>query len=122
MPTAVTLLLCLVVFAPQPARAGTSGRIAGRVLDAKKQPLAGVNIAMLGVQLGSLSDEQGQFSILNIPAGAYGVRAGLVGYRTVNTTNVIVSADETTRLDLTLVEAPVQMAEVKNFYWFLPSW
>jgi len=35
-----------------------------------------------------------------------------VGYRAVSTTNVIVSADETTRLDLTLEEAPVQMAEV----------
>src|SRR5437867_4159121 len=69
-------------------------------------------IVRLGAQLGAGSDENGKFNIINIPAGAYFVRAGLVGYRAVTTTNVIVSADETTRLDLVLEEAPVQMQEV----------
>src|SRR5262249_30579040 len=100
---------CLVASA---VWAGTTGRIAGRVVDAKKQPLAGVNVAMLGVQLGAVTDENGQFTIINIPAGSYSVRSGLLGYRPVTTTNVIVSADETTRLDLALEEAPVQMQEV----------
>jgi outer membrane receptor protein involved in Fe transport len=106
------LLLWGVARGPGAAHAGTSGRIAGRILDAKKQPLAGVTVGMVGVQLGAMSDESGQFNIINIPAGAYTVRASLVGYRPVITTNIIVSADETTRLDLTLEEAPVQMAEV----------
>jgi outer membrane receptor protein involved in Fe transport len=94
------------------AWAGTTGRIAGRVVDAKKQPLAGVTVGMVGAPLGAISDENGQFTILNIPAGAYTVRASLVGYRAVTTTNIIVSADEATRLDLVLEEAPVQMQEV----------
>ncbi len=94
------------------ARAGTTGRLAGQVLDARKQPLAGVNVALLGVPLGALTDEQGRFTIVNIPAGTYSVRAALVGYRGITTTSVLVSADETTRLDLTLEEAPVQMEEV----------
>jgi hypothetical protein len=84
----------------------------GRVLDGKKQPLAGVTVGMVGVPLGAISDETGAFTILNIPAGAYTVRASLVGYRAVTTTNIIVSADEATRLDLVLEEAPVQMQEV----------
>ena len=95
-----------------PATAGTSGRIAGRVVDAKKQPLPGVTVAMVGVKLGAMTDEDGRFSIVNIPAGSYSVRTNLVGYRPVTTTNLLVSADETTRLDLVLEEAPVQMAEV----------
>jgi hypothetical protein len=94
------------------AWAGTTGRIAGRVLDAKKQPLPGVTVAMIGVQLGALTDENGAFTILNVPSGTYSVRAGLLGYRAITTTNVLVSADETTRLDLVLDEAPVQLAEV----------
>ena len=108
--TALTLLGLVAVALP--VTAGTSGRISGRVLDGKKQPLPGVNIAMIGVQLGAMSDADGHFTIINIPAGAYGVRAGLIGYRTVTTTSVLVSADEATRLDLVLEEAPVQMAEV----------
>ncbi len=111
-PAARLALVVLVSALAGVAGAGTAGRIAGRVLDAKKQPLAGVTVAMVGVQLGAMSDESGQYTINNIPAGAYGVRAGLVGYRAVTTTNVIVSADETTRLDLVLEEAPVQMQEV----------
>ena len=106
------LLLWGLARGPVAAHAGTAGRIAGRILDGKKQPLAGVTVGMIGVSLGAMSDETGQFNIINIPAGAYNVRASLVGYRQVTTTNVIVSADETTRLDLTLEEAPVQMAEV----------
>src|SRR5436190_17936462 len=94
------------------AWAGTTGRIAGRVVDAKKQPLPGVTVAMIGVQLGAITDEKGQFTILNVPAGTYSVRAQLLGYRAVTTTNVLVSADETTRLDLGLEEAPLQLQEV----------
>src|SRR5580765_8001853 len=99
------LLLWAVARGPGAAHAGTTGRIAGRILDAKKQPLAGVTVGMVGVQLGAITDETGQFNIINIPAGPYTVRASLVGYRPVVTTNIIVSADETTRLDLTLEEA-----------------
>lgn len=106
------LLLWAVARGPGAVHAGTTGRISGRILDAKKQPLAGVTVGMVGVQLGAITDETGQFNILNIPAGAYTVRASLVGYRPIVTTNIIVSADEATRLDLTLEEAPVQMAEV----------
>jgi outer membrane receptor protein involved in Fe transport len=94
------------------AWAGTTGRIAGRVLDAKKQPLPGVTVAMIGVQLGAITDEKGQFTILNVPSGTYSVRTALLGYRAVTTTNLLVSADETTRLDLALEEAPVQLQEV----------
>ncbi len=94
------------------AEAGTSGRIAGHVVDAKKAPLAGVNVGMIGVRLGTITDEQGQFTIVNIPAGAYSVRAGLIGYGNITTTNVIVSADETTRLDLVLTETALQLQEV----------
>ena len=51
------LLLWGVARGPGAAHAGTSGRIAGRILDAKKQPLAGVTVGMVGVQLGAMSDE-----------------------------------------------------------------
>ncbi|MCE9627365.1 MAG: carboxypeptidase-like regulatory domain-containing protein, partial [Candidatus Eisenbacteria bacterium] len=108
---ATLVALGLTQFAT-PAAAGTSGRISGRVLDGKKQPLAGVTVGMIGVALGAMSGEDGRFTIINIPAGSYTVRASLVGYRAVTTTSVLVSADEATKLDLVLEEAPVQMQEV----------
>ena len=102
----------LAGLAASSAWAGTTGRIAGRILDAKKQPLPGVTVAMIGVQLGAITDENGQFTILNIPSGTYSVRAALLGYRAITTTNLLVSADETTRLDLVLQEEAVQLQEV----------
>lgn len=109
---AVACVAALTLTVVNPVLAGTSGRISGRIVDGKKQPLAGVTVGMVGVALGAMSDEDGRFTINNIPAGAYSVRASLVGYRPVTTTNVLVSADETTKLDLVIEEAPVQMEEV----------
>lgn len=104
---ALLLLAC-----PLAALAGTTGKISGRVLDPKKQPLMGVNVMVIGAPLGALTDDAGRYSILNVPAGTYTVKVSLLGYRAVTTTNVSVSADNTTRLDLELAEAPVAMQEV----------
>ncbi len=92
--------------------AGTTGKISGRVVDERKQPLIGVNVIVIGAPLGAASDETGRFTIVQIPAGTYTVRASLLGYRSVATQDVVVSADQTTRLDLALAEAPVQMQEI----------
>lgn len=92
--------------------AGTTGKLSGRVVDDRKQPLTGVNVIVVGAPLGALSDDEGRFTIVNIPAGRYSVRANMLGYRSVLTQDIVVNADQTTRLDLALSEAPVQMAEV----------
>ena len=95
-----------------PVFAGTTGRIAGRVLDNRKQPVVGANLTIPAARLGAVTDENGRYSILNIPAGLYEVKANLLGYRGVATQNVEVIADNTTTLDLTLIEAPVEIAEI----------
>ncbi len=94
------------------ALAGTTGKLSGRVVDKKKQPLAGVNIAVPLARLGALTDADGRYVILNIPAGAYDVKVGLLGYRATTVTGVEVSADNTATLDVTLDEAPIAMTEV----------
>src|SRR5881628_276204 len=63
-----------------PAMAGTTGKLAGTVRGEKKEPLAGVNIRVEGLRLGTVSDEKGEYFILGVPAGVYVVRANLMGY------------------------------------------
>jgi len=99
-------------FLPAPAWAGTTGKIAGKILDIKGQPLTGVSIAVPAARTGAFSDEKGQYSILNLPPGSYDVRVNLLGYGAVTTTGVVVSADQTTKLDLVLKESAVQLGEV----------
>ena len=66
--------LVLAAFAEM-AAAGTTGRLAGRILDTAKQPLVGVNIAIPAARLGALSAADGSYSILNVPAGTYKLKA-----------------------------------------------
>ena len=104
--------LLLSLFIVPGALAGTTGKLSGRVLDKKKQPLAGANVAIPGARLGAASDAEGRFVIIGIPAGTYEVKVNLLGYGPVVVQDVRVSADNTTALDVELAEAPLLMKEV----------
>ena len=94
------------------ALAGTTGKLSGLITDAKKQPLTGVNVALIGLPLGALTDANGRYVVLNIPAGRINVKTSLIGYGGITTQNVEISADNTTKLDLVLAESAVQLNEV----------
>ncbi len=109
----LALALGLVISAaPREAVAGTTGKITGAVVDGKKVPLVGVNIAIPTARLGAMTDAGGRYAIFNVPAGTYDVKVAMLGYRATTITGVVVSADNTTVLDATLLEAPIAMDEV----------
>ncbi len=93
--------------------AGTTGKIAGKVIDAKtKEPLIGANIIINGTSMGGASDVDGSYFIINIPPGVYEVKASEIGYASVTVKGVRVSADQTTRLDFEMSEQAVQVQTV----------
>lgn len=92
--------------------AGTTGKLSGRVTNQKKEPLAGVNVIVVGMPLGGVTDEQGRFTIINIPSGSISVKAALIGHTPVTMQKVEINADNTTRLDIELREAAVAMDEI----------
>lgn len=94
------------------ALAGTTGKVSGRVVDPKKEPLAGVNVIVVGLPLGGATDETGRYTIINIPSGKYTLKASQIGRAAMTVQNVEVNADNTTRLDFTLTESAVQMKEI----------
>ena len=95
-----------------PALAGTSGKLVGRVIDDHKQPLQGVNVIVIGRQLGAATDAEGRFTIVNIPAGRIEVKASMIGHRPTLVQNVDISADNTTTVDIELAESAVALAEI----------
>jgi outer membrane receptor protein involved in Fe transport len=109
-PIAGVLLLSLWIASG--AFAGTTGKLSGRVMDKKKQPIAGANVAIPAARLGAVSDVDGRFAIIGIPAGTYEAKVSLMGYGPVAVQNLLVSADNTTNLEVVLAEAPVMMKEV----------
>jgi outer membrane receptor protein involved in Fe transport len=104
-----TLALSLAVGT---ARAGTTGKVTGVVRDAKKQPLAAVNVALPEARLGAVTDAEGRYTIFNVPAGTYTLRVSLIGYAGVALTGVAIPADRTTTMDVMLQESAVPMQEV----------
>ena len=107
----VTVVLLLVGSA---AFAGTTGKIAGKITDAKtKEPLFGVNVVLVGTSMGAAADVDGNYFIINIPPGTYQVRASSVGYTSSLVDKVVVSVDQTTKVDFQLSEQAVQVGEVE---------
>src|SRR5947207_3245117 len=104
LPGRLAGLALALMLAPWNASAGTTGKLSGRVLDSKKQPLAGVNVTVPVARVGTITDTDGRYVILNIPAGTYEVKLQLLGYQPTAVTGVVISADNTATLDATLTE------------------
>ncbi len=107
-----TVLVLLVTLAPADLLAGTTGNIAGTVLDQDGKPVLAATVTVVGTRLGAYVGAQGEFTIINVPPGTYDVQVGRIGYKTTLVKDVGVSADNTTRLDVTLQEAAIQTEEV----------
>ena len=95
-----------------PALAGTTGKLTGRIVDDKKQPLPGVNVRLEGQRLGAVTDDQGEYFILGVPAGRYTVRMNLLGYANTVTENVEIAPDFSTTLNAVMKTEAVQIGEV----------
>ena len=105
--------LCFFLLACQVALAGTTGKIAGKAIDAAtKQPLPMVNIQIVGTTYGAATDIDGNYFIINVPVGTYSLRASIIGYAPRTVSNVKVMLDMTTTIDFSLQSADVEMNEV----------
>ena len=97
--------LWLILFSAYSLFAGTTGKIAGHVIDARtREPLVGANIILEGTLLGGSTDADGDYYIINVPVGEYTIIVSYVGYRTVKHPGVQVILDQTTPVNFELVE------------------
>ena len=93
--------------------AGTTGKIAGRVYNSETgDPLPGANIIVTGTTLGTSSDQDGSYFIINVPPGTYTVKASFIGYEGINASNVRVTADRTTELVFAMNSSVIEGSEV----------
>jgi TonB-dependent SusC/RagA subfamily outer membrane receptor len=77
---AVVLAMCLYGV-PERASAQATGTIRGKVTDARSgRPLASAQVSVPGTGRGALTNANGDFLMLNIPAGTHNVRVQLIGY------------------------------------------
>ncbi len=102
----VLLLIPVFVFAQSP------GKIAGVVTDKSTgEPLPGVNVILEGTTLGSSTDIDGYYVVLNVPVGVYNLRANYIGYKDVVVQDVRVSASITTEVNFQLTPTTLELEE-----------
>lgn len=89
-----------------------TGSIAGRITaDATMQPVASAQVFIEGLQLGALSNADGRYIILNVPAGDHTVRVEILGYRSISQ-QVTVTAGGTAAADFGLAETAIALDEL----------
>ena len=105
------LLLCIKasLYSQQPL----TGSIEGTVLDAATlAPLIGTNVIVLNTTLGAVTNENGRFSISNVPIGSYSVQFRLIGYAPFTKTDNIIRPQRITTVNADLSELPVESQQV----------
>ncbi len=105
-------ILLIILLAFLQAMAGNTGKIAGRILDGETgEPLIGANVLVKDSPFGASTDVDGFYSILNLPPGNYTIQAMYIGYNTTEITDVRVSVDLTSKIDVKLSPKTLEIAE-----------
>jgi hypothetical protein len=88
--------------------AQTTGKISGTVTAEDGTALSGANVSVLGTASGAAANENGEFLILNVPAGSYTVKGSYIGYSSLEVVNVRVTSGLNTDVILALGVSAVE--------------
>ncbi|REL24956.1 TonB-dependent receptor [Rhodohalobacter sp. SW132] len=104
--TLVTLLITIDVFAQN------TGRITGVITDqVTEETLAGATVQIAGTTRGVVTDQNGRYNLVNVPAGSIQLQVSYIGYQR-RTIEVEVEAGEVVDLDILLRWDSVEGDEV----------
>ncbi|RKY54419.1 MAG: hypothetical protein DRP89_04995, partial [Candidatus Neomarinimicrobiota bacterium] len=89
--------------------AGNTGKIMGKITDKQsKEPLIGVNVIIKGTTLGTATDANGSYYILQIPPGNYELETSYIGYHTVTVKGVRVKVDLTQQVNIQMESKAIE--------------
>lgn len=87
--------------------------VTGRVIDGvTREPLHFVNVFIVNTTRGAATDENGVFSIVNVPEGSYELAASMVGY-TFHTQPISLEKNGPYNFDIALFQEPIQGEEIR---------
>jgi outer membrane receptor protein involved in Fe transport len=110
----VSLLgVLLTLLVSDVSEAGTFGKVVGRVTDkANNEALVGATARLLGTSLGTVTDHDGNFVILNVTPGTYTVRITFVGFTGIDMKEVRVIQDLATEVNVELTQRTLELKDV----------
>ena len=93
--------------------AGTTGKVTGLITDKETgEPLIGCNVIIMDTDLGTASNQVGEYFILNIPPGNYSIKFSMIGYESYVIEQVKISIDKTTRINASIGSTVIEGSEV----------
>jgi len=105
--TVLSIFILAIAFLSDSIFAASSG-IEGQVKDATTgEPLLGANIVLVGTSLGAAADNNGKYTIRNVPSGSYTIRVTYIGYKQ-QELNITLEEGVTTKHDFELVPVSVE--------------
>lgn len=99
----------------------TTGKITGHITDKiSGESLPGANILLDNTSFGAAADSDGRFSIINLPPGSYSVSVMMIGYKTIQMSDVLVSTNRTSsfafKMEQTVIEGDVVQVVVDRIH------
>ncbi|MCE5269932.1 TonB-dependent receptor [bacterium] len=108
----LVMSLALVLFAGQ-VFAQTSGKLEGIVRDKDTgDPIAGVQVTVVGTRLGNVTNKDGYYFILNVPVGNRTVKFVFTGYKPVEVVDARVPAGNTITVNAELTSTVIGMEAI----------
>ena len=113
MRTSSVITFTLVLFALMSGEAwAQTGTVTGTVTDAGTlAPVTSAQVYIPGLQIGTLSQANGRYLLVNVPAGTHTVRVERIGYATIEQ-EVAVTADQVTEVNLAMAEDVLALDEI----------
>ncbi|MGD8868987.1 MAG: carboxypeptidase-like regulatory domain-containing protein, partial [Gemmatimonadales bacterium] len=112
MISRLLILASVALIGARPGLAQTTGQILGRVIEAESgTAIPTVDVSVEDLELRTITNERGDFSLVGIPAGEHRLRAELIGYRTV-IVPVRIRADRITQVTIRMETLPVELEGV----------
>jgi hypothetical protein len=104
------LLLTLSILSVSPVAAQEPpGRMVGRVVDhANSRPLAGARVSFQNTELNAITDNAGNFTLNNIPAGLQTMEVELIGYEK-RVAPIRVTSREILEAEIRLTTKPIEL-------------
>ena len=112
MTRKINKIICLFFLFTSLVFTQTTGKISGLVFDKDNNPVIGASVAIIESNIGTATDVEGYYYIINVSPGSYMLKINMIGYKAVTVENVTVSVNKTTRIDIMLEESFVQGEEV----------
>jgi hypothetical protein len=106
------LAVCALLLTSTLSAQRATGQIFGKVTDAQGDPLPGVSVQAKGPRLvgaaTTVTNEQGAYRLVALTPGAYNVKYTLAGFQLLVREEIIVGAEQTLTLDVTLNASSIE--------------